>query len=143
MASTTSAKPAWTLSPPSAYDIVTCWYPESEEVTNPGPRLRPSLVTQVLRGKGTGAFACRVVYGTKTLKIIKRGSIDLIIQEQSDLNQIGLPRPTRFDLDRAVTLPWEPPFFGCWSGYPTPKIGSLTETYIREYAWLMHKRSSV
>jgi hypothetical protein len=56
MGSTTSAKPAWTLSPPSAYDIVACWYPESEGVT---------------------------------------------------------------------------------------KIGSLTETYIREYAWLMHKRSSV
>jgi hypothetical protein len=143
MGSTTSAKPAWTLSPPSAYDIVAYWYPESEKVTTPGPRLRPSLVTQVLRGEGTGAIACRVVFGTKTLKIINRGSIDLIVQDPRDLSQLGLPRPTRFDLDRVLTLPWEPPFFGCWAGYPTPKIGSLTETYIREYAWLMHKRSSV
>jgi hypothetical protein len=96
-----------------------------------------------LQGKKTRAFACRVAYGTKILKIIKRQAVDLIIQHQGDLDQIGLPRPTRFDLDRIVTLPWGEPFFGCWTGYPTPKIGSLTEKYIREYAFLMMKRQSV
>jgi hypothetical protein len=139
----TSGKPAWTRSPPSAYDIVACWYPEDEAPTDPGPDLRPALITHVLQGQKTGNFACRVAYGTTVLKITKRKDVDLIIQQRNDLSQIGLPRPTRFDLDRIVTLPWQPPFFGRWSGYASPKIGSLTETYIREYAWLMQKRSSV
>jgi hypothetical protein len=95
-----------------------------------------------LQGESTGAFACRVAYGTKILKIIKRQTVDLIIQSTSDLAQIGLPRPTRFDLDRIVTLPWEPPFFGCWSGYATPKIGALLEAHIKDYAYLMMKRHS-
>jgi hypothetical protein len=137
-----SAEPAWSLSQPAAYDIVACWYPEVENPDVPGPELRPALITQVLRGKKTGAFACRVAYGTKILKIIQRQTIDLIIQHPPDLAQIGLPRPTRFDLDRVILLTWEPPFFDCWKGYPSPKIGSLTEFYIREYAFLMMKRLS-
>jgi hypothetical protein len=84
-----------------------------------------------------------VAYGTKILKIVKRKNIDLIIEERSDLAQFGLPRPTRFDLDLIALLPWEPPFFGCWSGYHSPIIGSLNEKFQREYAWLMMKRSSV
>jgi hypothetical protein len=139
----TSAKPAWTLAQPSAYDIAACWYPQDEAQDKPGPDLRPALITQVLQGKATGQFACRVAYGTTILKIIKRKDLDLIIDQPSDLDQIGLPRPTRFDLDRVTLLPWEPPFFGCWSGYRSPKLGSLTEKLQREYAWLMMRRSSV
>jgi hypothetical protein len=137
-----SAKPAWTISPPSAYDIVACWFPEDESPEAPGPSHRPALVIQVLKGERTGRFACKVAYGTKILKIIKRQTVDLIIQQQADLDQTGLPRPTRFDLDRLVTLPWQPPFFSPWAGYATPKIGALTEKWIREYAFLMIKRQS-
>lgn len=131
--------PAWTTSPPSAYDIVACWYPENDNST-PGPDLRPALVITVFQGKRSGAFACRVAYGTKTLKIIKRQTVDLIIQQP---DEVGLPRPTRFDLDRILDLPWGLPFFGCWPGYSSPKIGALTEKFIREYAFIMIKRQSV
>lgn len=134
-----SNKPAWTATPPSAYDIVACWYPEDENPEVPGPELRPSLVLAVLQGKSSGSFACRVAYGTKTLKIIKRQAVDLIIQNPQEA---GLPRPTRFDLDRIGTFPWMPPFFGCWQGYQSPKIGSLTESHIREYAYIRIKRDS-
>lgn len=137
-----SAKPAWTTAPPSAYDIVACWFPETEVPDEPGRAHRPALIIQVLKGEKTGTFACKVAYGTKILKIIKRQTVDLIVQHQADLNQIGLPRPTRFDLDRMVTLPWEPPFFEPWTGYASPKIGALTEIWIREYAFLMMKRQS-
>jgi hypothetical protein len=140
LTASTSGDPAWLASPPAAYDIVACWYPESENPDAPGPELRPALVVAVLKGKRTGNFSLRVAYGTKILKIIKRQTIDLIIQNPQD---VGLPRPTRFDLDRVILLPWGPPFFGFWSGYATPKIGSLTETYIREYAFVMMKRASV
>ncbi len=97
----------------------------------------------MLQGKKTGTFACKVAYGTRELKIIKRGEVDLIVQHPPHIQQFGLPRPTRFDLDCVATLPWNEEFFGCWAGHQSPVIGSLTEDYIREYAFLMMKRHSV
>ncbi len=140
MTGSASGNPAWAASPPSAYDIVSCWYPEDENLDDPGPELRPALVLKVLQGKKSGLFACEVAYGTKILKIIKRQTVDLIIQNPKN---VGLPRPTRFDLDRIILLPWAPPFFDCWQGYNSPKIGALDEEYIREYAFIMIKRQSV
>jgi hypothetical protein len=75
--------------------------------------------------------------GRKYSKSFKRQAVDLIIQNPQD---VGLPRPTRFDLDRLGTFLWQPPFFGCWQGYTSPKIGSLTEVLIREYAFIRIKR---
>jgi hypothetical protein len=138
----TSRNPAWTTAPPSAYDIVTAWYPEDGQ-EDPGPKLRPCLVLAVLQGKTSGNFACRIAFGTKELKIIKRGELDLIIQNAAHVQQMGLARATRFDLDCIATLLWDPKFFDCWHGYQSPVIGSLTEHYIREYAWIMMKRQSV
>jgi hypothetical protein len=137
----TNDKPAaWTLSPPSAYDIVTCWYPENS--LDRGPKLRPTLCLAVLQGKTSKTFACKVAYGTKELKIIQRQTIDLIVQNSAHVTQMGLARPTRFDLDCIATLPWNEEFFGCWTGQTSPVIGTLTEAYIREYAFLMMRRQS-
>lgn len=137
-----SGKPAsWTLTPPSAYDIITAYYPEDGE--SPGPKLRPTLCLTVLQGKATGTYACKVAYGTKELKIIKRGALDLIVQQTPHVQQMGLAKPTRFDLDCIATLPWNEDFFGCWTGHASPAIGGLTEHYIRDFAFLMMKRLSV
>lgn len=135
-----SDEPAWAKVPPAAYDIVTCWYPENERPDQPGSKLRPALVLAVLQGQTTGLFACRIAYGTKILKIIKRKNIDLIVE---DHQSIGLPRPTRFDLDKIGTFVWAPPFFGCWRGYTTPKVGALSELLIKEYAFIKMTRDSV
>lgn len=136
-----ASDPPWVASPPSAYDIVACWYPEHDKPNEPGPELRPALVIRVWQGKTTGSYACDVAYGTKQLKIVKRRTVDLIIENPQ---AVGLPRPTRFDLDQiGRKFPWGPPFFGTWEGYQTPKIGELTEAYIREYAFIMIKRQSV
>jgi hypothetical protein len=140
MASTSGSPAVWTTSPPSAYDIVTAYYPE--DGAEPGPKLRPTLCIAVLQGQTTGAYACKIIYGTKELKIIKRGAVDLIIQHTLHVKQLGLTRPTRFDLDCVATLPWNEDFFGCWPGYQSPVLGALTEEYIREYAFLMIKRLS-
>jgi hypothetical protein len=131
-----NAEPAWVKRPPAAYDIVACWYPEREK-REPGPDLRPGLVTQVLQSPRTGLIACRIAYGTKRLKIAKRSHIDLIIQNFEHLGQLGLRMATRFDLELTVILPWGTDFFGCWTGYHSPLIGSLTEDYIKEYAYRM------
>lgn len=140
MDSDASSTPNWVGAPPAAHDIVTTWFPEKEPSPDGSLKLRPCLVLNVLRGKSTGNFSCIVAYGTSKLKIHQRRSLDLIIQNSQDLDTIGLPFATRFDLDELAQLPWNPEFFDCWSGYPTPVIGSLTEIYIKDLAYTLMSR---
>lgn len=143
MASDLPPQSKWLARVPSAFDIVTAYYPE----TNPKGelRLRPCLVLDVLKGRTSGKFALRVAYGTRNLQVARRSKVDLIIQNHRHLNDVGLPTATRFSLNEAdiVALPWAEEFFGCWHGHSHPIIGSLTETYIRDYAYCMALRQSV
>lgn len=86
-------------------------------------------------------YACEVAFGTKNLKIPRRLGWDLIIQNAGDMARFGLAVATRFDLDNVELLPWDEEFFDCWSTKESPKLGSLTEDYIRDFAFLMMKRS--
>lgn len=97
-----------------------------------------------MRGKKSGAVACRLAYGTKNLKFVQRKDLDLIVQNAADLNAIGLPMATRFDLDEKnlATLPWTTEFFGCWGGYRHPRIGALTLDYVKNYAYVMALRQA-
>lgn len=130
--------PEWFKRPPAALDIVTCYYPETQPPPG-GPKLRPALVLSVLRNRNNGMIALKVAYGTSHLKLTRREGLDLIIQNAEDLRLIGLPKATRFALSETATLPWCPPYFDCWTGYVTPRIGNLTEDYAKELAWLMLK----
>lgn len=134
--------PSWLSQPPSAFDIVAAYFPE----TNPKGelRLRPCLVLDLLKGKETGAIACRVAYGTKTLKFHQRKYLDLIIQNAVDIESFGLATATRFELSRKniLDLPWNEEFFGCWSGHHHPHIGTLNVEYAKSYAYLMALRQS-
>ena len=134
----------WTLSPPNLFDIVTGYYPESKPRAGT-PALRPCLVTHVYQDTETGAYACEIVFGTKNLKIMKRKDKDLIIQNLSDMREVGLYVATRFDLDNSkrVVLEWSEQNFKPWTGYRTPRTGRLTEDYQKEYAWLMMRRMGV
>lgn len=132
----------WVGNPPARFDIVTTYFPERTSPEKPGLKLRPGLVVSVLKGKQTGRFACRIAFGTKNLKIIDRSHLDVIVQKAEHLPILGLHRATRFDLDHIVMLPWSREFFGCWSGNPTPRIGAFTESYIKEFAYLMMRRGS-
>lgn len=140
MASDASCKPNWVGSPPAAHDIVTAWFPEKEPSPDGSLKLRPCLVLNVLKGRTSGNYSCLVAYGTSKLKIHQRQSLDLIIQNSRDLDTIGLPVATRFDLDEIAQLPWDPEFFESWSGYQSPIIGSLTEIYIKELAYILMSR---
>lgn len=141
MALAKSPQPKWTQSPPNQFDIVACYFPE----TNPkgALRLRPCLVENVYQGK-SGLFAVDVAFGTSNLKISQRMGLDLIIQNLQDMNTIGLPMATRFDLDpvNSVRLPWIDTYFGCWRGYPSPFIGRITAQYQKEYAYCKLQRLS-
>jgi hypothetical protein len=136
--------PKWALSPPSLFDIVTGFYPETRPKDGT-PAHRPCLVTAVLLNSQTGQYACRIAYGTKNLKTATRADKDLIISKSSHLDEMGLPIVTRFALDEDLiaTFPWDEPHFRPWTGYKTPKIGALTLEYQKDYAWIMAKRAAV
>ncbi|MCJ7996101.1 hypothetical protein J5N58_16915 [Rhizobium cremeum] len=142
MASDCANHSDWWLQPPSAFDIVTAYFPE----TNPKGelKLRPCLILDVLKSKSDERFACRIAYGTKNIKFVQRKDLDLIIQNATHLDEMGLPYATRFDLDsrNIVVLPWDVENFGCWRGYPTPRISFLPEEYIKNYAYLMALRQA-
>jgi hypothetical protein len=142
MGTSATNEPAWVRNPPARFDIVATYFPERNASEKPGLKLRPGLVVSVHQGKGTGAYACRIAYGTKNLKIQERTHLDVIVQNASHLPLLGLHRATRFDLDHIIMLPWNKDFFGCWSGNRTPVIGALIEVYIREFAYLMMGRGS-
>lgn len=135
------SQPNWINSPPSLFDIVTGYYPE-ENPKGDGPSLRPCLITQVLENKKTGSYACKIAYGTKNLKTWARKDKDIIVQNSSDLDRMGLPVATRFviDEDMMMILPWSPPHFDCWAGKLNPKLGQLLLEYQKEYAFIMMKR---
>ncbi|HEY8357212.1 MAG TPA: hypothetical protein VIL30_07085 [Ramlibacter sp.] len=134
----------WPGVPPAAYDIVACYFPETEPLPDGSDKLRPALVLNVFKDKNGGGHFCEVAYGTTTLKFPQRAGLDLIVQHAAHLKDVGLHRATRFNLDpeSAVILPWTPEFFGCWGGMDSPYMGSLTEDYLKELAWLFFRRSS-
>lgn len=144
MVSDKSSPPNWTRTPPAMFDIVVGFYPESKPKDGT-PAHRPCLVTRVYMDDETSTYACEVCFGTKHLKTMRRQDVDIIIQNSTDLSEIGLPMATRFDLDKEnrVVLEWKPGNFEAWRGFTSPKIGALTLEYQKEYAWLMAKRSAV
>lgn len=131
----------WYANPPAAFDIAACYYPRPPD-KHPGPDLRPGLIVGVLQGNATGRYACRVCYGTTNLKLLRRLDKDVIVQNASHIDQFGLKKATRFDLDTVLILPWNNRFFGFWAGYSTPVIGSLTEVYVRDFAFKMMRRTA-
>jgi len=140
MASDSPSPPKWIAQRPSAFDIVAAYYPESEP--KGALALRPCLVLDVLQGKTTGNIACRVAYGTKNLKFSLRKHLDIIVQNSTHIDEMGLAMATRFVLDPEdiIDLPWTTEFFECWEGLSHPKIGTLMETYMRDYAYCMAMR---
>lgn len=140
MATQGTPLPPWVDVLPSSYDIVTAYYPESKPKAE--LRLRPCLVIQVIEWED-GTKGCVVVFGTKHLKLAKRLHLDIIVGNSADIEQFGLSVATRFDLDSPVPLPWHPDAFGCWSGRSHPRIGTLSEKFIRDYAFKMLSRRSV
>ena len=131
--------PEWQTAAPSMMDIVAAYFPE----TNPkgALRLRPCLVTRVLRNTVTGQVACEVAYGTSKLASVHGEYI--VVHNTSDLDAMGLGMATIFamDVEKRATLPWTSEFFGCWTGKKSPRIGALTIEHQKEFAFIiMHQR---
>lgn len=127
---------------PPAYAIAACYFPLRTQPEEPGPKLRPCLITHVYQAKDKAAYAVRVCFGTTNLKIVQRQHLDLIIQHYGDIAQLGLNAATRFDLDLTAILPWTPKYFGCPPFGASPIVGELTESYIKDFAFKTLTRRS-
>ncbi len=132
---TLAAKPRialWYPAAPLSFDIVTCWYPETD--TDPGPALRPGLVIGVAPSKThNDRFKLRVCYGTCTLKSDSRAHLDLIIDDEAEYKSYGLTDPTRFDSQNTADLNYVDALFGLWHGKTSPVIGHLSDARIKEF----------
>lgn len=128
-------KAGWTYFPlvtlPRALDIVWCRFPLNEAMSKPGPKSRPALVRSVFLNRAHTWARVEVTYGTSNTKNDTR-LLDLIIQNATDLAEMGLPQATRFDLDRTVILPWSAEFFEPRAGYETPIIGHLNHSAVAQ-----------
>lgn len=119
---------AWEKALPKPFSIATGRFDETSPGPE-GPKLRPLLITRVLRRKADGLVLCRVFYGT-TQKLHLAKPEDLYIQSASLLDQLCLLRATRFilsDVRQCMFLPWQSNYFEPWDDKETPVRSVLPE----------------
>lgn len=85
--------------------IVRAWFPESEAILSPGPKLRPCLV--IAEDLRNGRAMVLVAYGTSQ-RTWARGAGELTLDADS---YQSLTRNTKFCLRRAVWLPLSSEYF--------------------------------
>jgi len=104
---------SWTTLP-RLFEIILCAFPEREmeRRDKPSNDRHPVLVVGILRFAALKCWALDVIMGTSNnLKVGQRGQIDLIIHDINVARTMGLHKPTRFDLERRVAIPWCTDFF--------------------------------
>jgi hypothetical protein len=94
---------------PRLHHVVWCRLPQDGGKL--GSTVRPALVRGSKRDPSTERAALLVSYGTTKLNSIKRGHLDLIIQNNLRMTQLDLPMAVRFDLGLTNWLPWASEFF--------------------------------
>ena len=114
---------------PEGGDILWAHFPNVENLGKPGPKPRPALVLFI----SVPDHAVLVAYGTsqRTDKIFPGE----FVLDPSDpgFPLSGLTTRTKFDLNRAVQLPFDSVWFGPAPGpyvsSPLPKLGTLHISY--------------
>jgi hypothetical protein len=100
---------------PELFQLILCCFPYREAPERPAKENHPALVVGVLRDRDLPCWGLDVFFGTSSnLKLEERGNIDFIIQDAKAAQNMGLDRPTRFDVGRWIALPWCDDFFRQW-----------------------------
>ena len=112
---------------PEPGDIVWCRFPERPR-DKPGPKPRPAIVLEVT--ERTDGIEVKVAYGTsQKLDRMKAGEFAIRrLDNATAYESAGLSHDTKFDLARALLLPWARMFFDVPPNPrygQTPKLGSL------------------
>lgn len=130
--------PAWTfistaVHPVTTYDVVWCHFPEIENPDSIGPKPRPALVRRPLTLDGN--LYVEVAFGTS--KTYRYSDLDLWISNYRDMQAIGLPQATIFQLNRLVVLPWAEEWFVKREDETGPVVGHLTEFSLEHLRFLL------
>lgn len=127
---------------PKPLSIVWCKFPLEESPKKPGPKSRPALVRLIMTSKCKTKAAVEVTYGTSRIREAEF-PYDLVIQNFASIEACGLPRATRFQLDKTILLPWNDTFFECRDGFKTPVIGQLDQLAVMQLEAIKAKRAEL
>jgi hypothetical protein len=92
------------------FEIIWCKFPFDNAVS-PNNEFHPSLVGGILWIRKLKWWGLDVIYGSSK-QLDRRGGVDFMIQDINIVKDLGLSRPTRFDLGRRLVFPWSDDFFG-------------------------------
>lgn len=113
---------------PQPFDVVWCRFPYRESPDLPADVSHPALVRQSLIDN-EGRPWVRLIYGTS--KVERKGSEYFDVPPDAG-RQCGLRKPTRFNLDRELRLPWAEEFFETASGLP-PRTRALPDATVKDF----------
>lgn len=122
---------------PAALTVVWVRWPYQEDPDD--FKERPALVRAIQLNKQHTAARLHVAYGTSKLKEAER-PYDLILMNVTEMLEAGLPKATRFDLDKCQWLPWAKEIFVCRDGNKTPVSGHLVQTACDQLAHVLEMR---
>lgn len=100
---------------------------------------RPALVRAIQLNKAHTVARIEVAFGTSRLKEAER-PYDLILMNVTEMLEAGLPKATRFDLDRCLWLPWAKEVFVCRDGSKTPVSGHLIASACEQLDYVLEMR---
>jgi hypothetical protein len=128
---------------PSAGTIVRCRFPEDLDLDpEPGNKPRPALVVTVY-DDDEPQFHVLVAYGTsQRTTSLRSGEFAVLRARNSEAYELaGLSYDTKFDLKKAVELPYNTEYFGVPPAAPhgqTPKLGTLHSSLMPAFraAWM-------
>ena len=106
-----------------------CRFPQ-DLVEKPGPKPRPALVLKV--GECDGGYEVVVAYGTsQKVRDLVGGEFSIFAEESPAFEKSGLSYPTKFNLRKTVTVPYNSLWFSpppSPPGSQSPKLGELHAT---------------
>ena len=120
---------------PTAGDIVWCHFPDH---IHPKPKARPGLIT-CTKVDDEGKVFVVVAYGTsQQINRLYSGEFRITRQDQpAAYAHAGLSYDTKFDLSKALELPYNNDYFSVPPHAPhgqTPKLGTLHPSMVRVVA---------
>lgn len=109
---------------PNPGNLLWCRYPEATAGTLiPGPKPRPVLVVKVW--DEDTPLRVQVAYGTSQKVASLYPGEFAVLPADNVLAEAGLIYPTKFDLSRLLTLPYEAPWFEAAPARPDPVMGQI------------------
>ena len=83
-----------------------------------------------------------VIYGTTNLKMMQRRG-DFFVSNLAEMDQCGLDKATRFDLEKIAWLPWADEWFATLPGYSSPIVGHLSQHGIKLLQYELGRRQAI